>query len=122
MLRHAAFELDALLAYPLESGSVQRLLRIHAVVYHVDQHLQMSLRLHKSSHHAERPDGAPVFGEEPGYYSVIWALIAFKEVVAGGVQAEISGSVLHGYTRARDGHAGAENLIAALNERNHISV
>ncbi len=52
--------LDIALLAPEPARHIETGLGVHAVVEGVDDHLNMSLRLHMPAHDAERPDGLPI--------------------------------------------------------------
>lgn len=86
---NGTLQLYLLAAYPLESGSIQSFLRIHAEVDGVQQHLQVTLRLHEAAHYAERADCLAILAQEAGDNGVVSLLAGLQEVVLGGVQREV---------------------------------
>src|SRR4051794_13193698 len=84
-------------ARPLPPGRVEALLRVHAVVHRVYDHLHMTLGLHEAAHHTEGPHCHPTTCQEGRDNRVVWTLVWFDSVGVGGVHAEAVPTVLQRY-------------------------
>src|SRR5699024_2003553 len=62
--REAVFHIYTQPFHKLPSRRIQGALGIHAVINEIHRHLQMTLRLHKSTHDTEWPDRFLIFRDE----------------------------------------------------------
>src|SRR6266542_5848054 len=110
-LTGGALDSEAPARDPVPTRSVERRLRVEAVVDLIDDHLEVTLRLHVAPHHAERADGTVSFGQERGDDGVEGPLSGREDVRLRLVQREAVASVLDGDPRTGDDNTAAEPLV-----------
>lgn len=107
----------------LEAGPVQGLLGVAVVVEQRDHHLQVTLGLHESAHHAEGPvEAAVVPCDQTGDDGVVRALARRHGVGVVPVEAEVVPPVLEREAEAFGNQARAESHVVAVDERAGVAL
>ena len=101
---------------------VERRLRVVAVVDEPHDHLDVPLRLHRASHHAERAEKRTALEEHPRDDRVEGPAPGGEPVRVALVLDERRGAVLEDDARPRRDHARPERLVDALDERDRGAV
>ena len=104
---------------PAPARRVAGRLRLLPIVEHAHQGLQVALRLHVATHHAEAHHRLSVLRQESRDDGVERALARAHQVVAAGVERETVAAVLQAQPVARDDHTRAEAHVVALDEADH---
>src|SRR5690606_12632715 len=101
---------------------VAGLLQVHAEVDEVAQDLDLALRLHVAAHDAESEQGAAGPRRKARNNSMKGPLAGRVGVRVRRIERERRAAVLQAEAIARHGDAGAEAVIVALDQRDHVAV
>src|SRR6267154_3643165 len=119
--RHAVLELvDALVMQA--ARHIDGLLHVAAIVEHVGQHVALPDRLILPAHHAERHDGAAVFGGKAGDDGVQRPLARPDAVGMAGLDAETTGAVLQQDACLVGDDRRTEGMCDRIDERTDVAV
>ena len=105
-----------------EPGGIESCLHIHAEVDNVEQHLDVSLRLHEATHDAEGEEQVTVAEGHGRDNGVIWSLMRLDAVGMALLKSKQATTILEADASICYDDAGAKWLVKAIDERDTVTV
>ena len=119
--RECLFHLDLLSTDPLPSRRVERILRIHQEVHCIHDDLDMALRLHETTHNAERSNCFSVLHQESRNDRVQRFLSRSQAVFHCLIQCKVCPAVLQRDPCSGYYDPGSKSHVIALDVGDHVA-